>query len=64
MNKRLLRAREAYWVPDSPVLGALQLPPDDLDKDALVALVYELDRRFIQLWDKVVYERENKLINY
>lgn len=27
-------------------------------------LIKELDRRLCQLWDKVVFERENNLVNY
>lgn len=32
-----------------------------MTRDELVSMVKELDRRFIQLWDKVTYERPRAL---
>lgn len=53
-----LRAERAYWE---------QTPVEDineLSKEQLIDLVKELDRRFIQLWDKVKYEADHNLVDY
>lgn len=52
-----LKSKRAYWVPDSdvrPLLDTRDLT--ELNKDQLVSIIRDLDRRFIQLWDKVQYE--------
>lgn len=60
-----LRSAEAYWDPAKPeVQEALRKDIKDLSKDDLVMLVKELDRRFIQLWDKVTYEQKNGFVDY
>lgn len=53
-----LKAERAFW--DHPSAGDVS----KLSNAELLALVKELDRRFIQLWDKVVFEREHGLVNY
>jgi hypothetical protein len=52
-----LRSAQAYWSPDSPVAEIINLDPEQLPRESLLLLVSELDRRFIQLWDKVQFER-------
>lgn len=51
--------RKVYWNND-PLIQRLSNTPnidiDDLSKDELIHLVKELDRRFMQLWDKIEYE--------
>lgn len=60
-----LRSNQAYWDPAKPeIQEALKQDPTKLSKDDLVMLVKELDRRFMQLWDKVTYERENGFVKY
>ena len=55
-----LRSAEAYWSPDSPVADIITMDPERLPRESLLLLVSELDRRFIQLWDKVTFERNQK----
>ena len=59
-----MRTKYAYWDPDSEIINLLDKPPEDMTKKELEVLVKELDRRFMQLWDKVVFERENNLVKY
>lgn len=60
-----LKSKNAYWDEGRPeIIESLNQNPKNLEKDALVALVLELDRRFMQLWDKVKFERENNLVDY
>jgi len=60
-----LRSTVAYWDPDKPdIVSALSSNVDSLDKESLISLVRELDRRFIQLWDKVSFEQEHGLLDY
>ena len=59
----MLRSVSAPWHdPEIPTL--LRQPPNTLSQDQLIVLVEELDRRFMQLWDKVAFERDNQLIDY
>jgi hypothetical protein len=53
-----LRSAQAYWAPDSPVADIITMDPERLPRESLLLLVSELDRRFIQLWDKVQFERK------
>jgi hypothetical protein len=55
-----LRSAQAYWLPDSPVADIITMDPEQLPRESLLLLVSELDRRFIQLWDKVQFERKQK----
>ena len=57
-----LRSAEAYWSPDSPVAGIITVDPEQLPRASLLLLVRELDRRFMQLWDKVQFERKQNEI--
>ena len=52
-----MRSQYAYWAPESKVPELLKSEPKDLSHEQLVLLVNELDRRFMQLWDKVSYEK-------
>jgi hypothetical protein len=58
MTQHKLRAGAAYWDPAKPgIIASLAKTPEEMSRDELESLVVELDRRFIQLWDKVTYER-------
>lgn len=60
-----LRCREVHWADDKPqVKIALQIAPEHLPHDKLVEIVRELDRRFMQLHDKVSFERTHDLVDY
>jgi len=60
-----LRSASAYWSSDRPdTIAALKVAPEVLSNDDLVQLIRELDRRFIQLWDKVTFERRHDLVDY
>jgi hypothetical protein len=52
-----LRSAQAYWSPDSPVADIITMDPEQLPRESLLLLVSELDRRFMQLWDKVQFEQ-------
>lgn len=38
----------------------ITMDPERLPRQSLLLLVSELDRRFIQLWDKVQFERKQR----
>lgn len=60
-----LRSKVAYWSKDQKeIIHSLNQSPENLDRESLINLVRELDRRFIQLWDKVAFERERNLVDY
>jgi hypothetical protein len=60
-----LRCRTVHWNDDKPkVKIALNLAPEHMTHDVLVEVARELDRRFMQLHDKVVFERDHNLVNY
>ena len=64
-NAQPLRSRTAYWDAGRPdILSALKVPPEALSHTDLVQLARELDRRFMQLADKVDFERKHDLVNY
>jgi len=42
------------------VADIITMDPERLPRESLLLLVGELDRRFIQLWDKVTFERNQK----
>lgn len=52
-----LRAEKAYW---ENKVGDVNL----LSREEMISLIKELDRRFIQLWDKVIFERDRNLVDY
>lgn len=70
MDKRQLRSLrpDVFWDSNNEVIQKLQSKdgPElaDLEQEELWHLIKELDRRFIQLWDKVAFEREHKLTDY
>lgn len=65
VNTAPLKAAEAYWDPAKPeVIALLGQNPEGLSKEDLLVLVRELDRRFMQLWDKVAFERQHGLVDY
>lgn len=55
-----LRAAEAYWVPGSPVPEILNKDRSAWTLEEQALLIQELDRRFMQLWDKVNFENRSK----
>lgn len=56
-----LRCTAAYWDPENKeIKESLDVPPELLDRNRLIKLVRELDRRFIQLWDKIGYENRSR----
>lgn len=60
-----LRSRDVHWADDKPTVKiALQIAPEHLPHAQLVEVVRELDRRFMQLHDKVAFEQAHKLIDY
>lgn len=64
-SRPLLRSKDAYWDAARPdITAALKLQPELLSHADLVHLVRELDRRFMQLNDKVEFERKHNLVNY
>lgn len=56
--------RDVYWNNDNPVINKLkslsEIDLDELDNDEIKTLILELDRRFVQLWDKVVFENKKE----
>lgn len=64
MSKIRLRSQNAYWEEHSQVAELLKLDPRDLSDDQKLLVIVELDRRFMQLWDKVKFERAHNLVNY
>lgn len=59
-----LRSTDAYWEPGSNVPDLLKRDLRTLRPDEVVELVTELDRRFMQLWDKVAFEQKHGLVDY
>lgn len=70
MDKRQLRSlrSDVFWDPSDGLIDLLRQEDgpelQDLDKEQLWHLIKELDRRFIQLWDKVIFERHHGLVDY
>lgn len=58
-----LKAIEAPWHSEE-VRALLAKSPETLTQEELVVLVRELDRRFMQLWHKVAFERDLQLVDY
>ena len=56
-----MRSQDAYWAPESKIPELLKSEPKDLTHEQLVLLTTELDRRFMQLWDKVSFENSLKV---
>ena len=60
-----LKCKEIYWDNDKPlIIDALKIAPENMNKETLVQVIREMDRRLMQLWDKVSYEKEKGYINY
>ena len=66
-----LRSSSAHWSGDNKVMASIMGDKNihgepgtvDISKmsdDEIVVLIKELDRRFIQLWDKVSYEKKSE----
>lgn len=58
-----LKAVKAHW-DEGKVKELLQKAPEELTQDEALLVMRELDRRFMQLWDKVTFEREHSLVDY
>jgi hypothetical protein len=64
-NVPLLKCRELFWDPNNvEMVAALKVAPQHLPKPTLVRLVHELNRRLMQMQDKVAFEREHNLVDY
>lgn len=69
-DKRQLRSLKpsVFWSPDDGLIDLLRQEggPElhDLEPEQLWHLIKELDRRFVQLWDKVTFERHHGLVDY
>jgi hypothetical protein len=64
-NSPLLKSTQLYWDPNNvEIIAALKVAPQHLPKIILERLVKELDRRLMQMHDKVAFEREHGLVNY
>lgn len=65
MVPRPLKAAEVPWPNAGDAFRAmLQIDPALLPHHRVVELVREMDRRFMQLWDKIGFERVNGLVDY
>ena len=58
-----LKAGKAHW-DEGKVKELLKKAPEELTQEEALLVMRELDRRFMQLWDKVSFEREHGLIDY
>lgn len=64
-NAQPLRSQKAYWDAGRPdIIAALTVPPEAMSRADLIQLVREFDRRFMQMVDKVDFEREHDLVDY
>jgi len=65
MTPPLLKSVVVPWdLSNLEMVAALKVPPDELPRSTLVKLVRELDRRHMQLQDKVGFERTYRLVDY
>lgn len=61
LKMKHLRSYRIYWHEDEAIIKQnLSVPVELLPREALEDIVIELDRRLIQLWDKTIYERQQK----
>lgn len=58
------RTIDIYWADDHIKTLMNKFKADSIDIDELKLLVSELDRRLIQLWDKVTFENKHCLVDY
>lgn len=64
-NQPLLKCRELFWDTNNvEIIAALKVAPQHLPKIILERLVKELDRRLMQMHDKVEFENQHGLVNY
>lgn len=58
-----MQASRAFWhtttETDKEVARLMTFEADRMNREELLQVIKELDRRFIQLWDKVQYENNN-----
>lgn len=70
MDKRKLRSLrpDVFWDPNDGLINLLREKDNvelgDLEPEQLWHLIRELDRRFMQLWGKVRFERHHGLVDY
>lgn len=65
MISPLLKSTEVPWPdPDPEIRAALSVAPEDVPKRILIRLLRELDRRHMQLQDKVRFEKLFGLVDY
>lgn len=70
LDKRQLRSLrpDVFWSPEDGLIDLLRQKdgPElaDLEPEQLWHLIKERDRRFVQLWDKVAFERYHELTDY
>jgi hypothetical protein len=61
----MLKVTEIPWPGADPeIQAALKVPPEDLPRSTLIKLLRELDRRQMQMQDKVAFERVHGLVDY
>ena len=57
-----LRSANIHWDPKDQrivdIMNGGEIKLDYMDKDDVKYLITELDRRLVQLWDKVIFERK------
>lgn len=57
-----------FWDENDGVMNKLRDNPRaalaDMADEEIIHLIKELDRRFVQLWDKVAFERVHELTDY
>ncbi len=60
-----LKAGRAFWHNctdnEKNVVRLLDTPVEAMTREEMVVVMKELDRRFLQLWDKVVHEQRNSI---
>lgn len=62
---RFKTMKNIYWDKDSKVPDIMwNFHHGNTSTDDLVLLLNEMDRRLIQLWDKVTFERKHNLLNH
>ena len=62
-NYLQMRSSKIYWNPSDDKMKSIfeeGVDVDEMETEALEYLISELDRRLIQLWDKVQWERQLK----
>lgn len=57
-----LRAIDAIWFDDLGMPELLKRPIESFETSEIFTVVRELDRRFMQLWHKVQFERNSHIL--